>query len=223
MINLENASKKYSFGGIHTYALKQINIEINHNDFIAIMGASGSGKSTLLHILGGMDRLTDGVYKYNNDIVSAFSKNKLQQFRKENISFIFQNFALMSKYSVYENVEMPLIARNIKGRRRLVEYQLERLGILNLKNKLPNEISGGQQQRCAIARAIVSNTPVILADEPTGALDSKTSMEIMKVFKSLNKDGKTIIVVTHDIGVAKECDRIIEISDGKIFSDNQKC
>lgn len=140
----------------------------------------------------------------------------MHQFRKENISFVFQNFALMDKYTVYENVEIPLIARNIRNRRRIVMDQLEKMGIADLRRKLPSHLSGGQQQRCAIARALAADTPVLLADEPTGALDSNTGSEIMKCFEEINKNGKTVIIITHDVNIAKRCKRIIRIEDGMV-------
>ena len=216
MIKLENVIKDYVSGSTVTHALRGVDLEINSGELIAVMGTSGSGKSTLLHILGGMDNLTSGKYKFENEIVSDYNFAKLQQFRKENISFVFQNFALMNKYTVYENVEMPLLARKIKNRRKIILEQLEKMGISDLQKKLPTQISGGQQQRCAIARALAANTPVLLADEPTGALDSKTSSEIMDTLLELNKNGKTIIIVTHDPKIASLCRRVVTISDGRL-------
>lgn len=216
MIKLENVIKDYVSGSTVTHALCGVDLEINRGELIAIMGTSGSGKSTLLHILGGMDNLTSGKYQFESEIVSDYNFVKLQQFRKENISFVFQNFALMNKYTVYENVEMPLLARRIKNRRKIILEQLEKMGIYDLQKKLPTQISGGQQQRCAIARAIAANTPVLLADEPTGALDSKTSLEIMNTLLELNKNGKTIIIVTHDQKIAALCRRVVTISDGRL-------
>lgn len=178
MIKLENVTKDYVSESACTHALRGINLEISKGEFIAIMGTSGSGKSTLLHILGGMDNLTSGKYQFENEIVSDYNFAKLQQFRKKYISFVFQNFALMNKYTVYENVEMPLIARKIKNRRKMIIEQLEKMGISDLQKKLPTQLSGGQQQRCAIARALAANTPVLLADEPTGALDKKPAVRL---------------------------------------------
>lgn len=216
MIKLENITKDYVSESACTHALRGIDLDIDKGEFLAIMGTSGSGKSTLLHILGGMDNLTSGKYQFENEIVSDYNFAKLQQFRKKYISFVFQNFALMNKYTVYENVEMPLLARRIKNRRQIIMEQLEKMGIADLHKKLPAQLSGGQQQRCAIARALAANTPVLLADEPTGALDSKTSSEIVNILLDLNKQGKTIIIVTHDPKIAAHCRRVVTIDDGRL-------
>ena len=216
MIKLENVTKDYVSGSVCTNALRGVDLEIESGGLIAIMGTSGSGKSTLLNILGGMDKLTGGKYQFEDELVSDYSFAKLQQFRKKYISFVFQNFALMNKYTVYENVEMPLLARGIRNRRKIILEQLEKMGIADLQKKRPTQISGGQQQRCAIARALAANTPVLLADEPTGALDSKTSSEIMDALLQLNKNGKTIIIVTHDPNIASLCRRTVTISDGRL-------
>ncbi|EXM40703.1 peptide ABC transporter ATP-binding protein [Ruminococcus albus SY3] len=217
MIELVDVKKDYGKGDYCTHALQGITLKIEKGEYVAIVGTSGSGKSTLLHIMGGMDQLTSGVYRYNDEVVSDYSLAKLQDFRKRNISFVFQNFALMNKYTVYENVEMPLLARKEKGRKKIVMDCLERVGIENLKNKLPTQLSGGQQQRCAIARALAADTPIILADEPTGALDNKTSTEIMSCFSEIHKAGHTVIIITHDMSVASKCQRIVRIEDGKII------
>lgn len=215
MIKLESVTKDYVSGTACTHALRGVDLEIGRGEYIAIMGTSGSGKSTLLHILGGMDNLTSGKYQFEDEIVSDYSSAKLQQFRKKYISFIFQNFALMNKYTVYENVEMPLLARRIKNRRKIIMEQLEKMGIADLHKKLPSQLSGGQQQRCAIARALAANTPVLLADEPTGALDKKTSGEMMDCLEEISRE-KTIILITHDPDIAKRCKRIVRIEDGVI-------
>lgn len=216
MIKLTNVKKDYGKGDCCTHALQGINMKIEKGEFIAIVGTSGSGKSTLLHIIGGMDQLTSGEYHFENEVVSDYSLAKLQDFRKKNISFIFQNFALMNKYTIFENVEMPLLARKVKNRKKVVMDCLEKVGIEKLKNKKPTQLSGGQQQRCAIARALAANTRVILADEPTGALDNNTSAEIMSCFEEIHKEGHTIVLITHDLNIAKQCQRIIHIEDGKI-------
>lgn len=218
MIEMKNVTKIYSNGEYETLALKDINLSIKKGEFVAIMGKSGSGKSTLLNIIGCMDELTYGEYLFDNIIVNNLNRKKLDKFRKDNINFVFQNFALLNQYSVYENVEVPLLARNIKKSERkvLIEEVLKKLGILEQKDKLPVHISGGQQQRTAIARAIIAKNQLVVADEPTGALDEKNSEEILKILKALNKEGLTIVIVTHDRKVAEQANRIIELSDGKI-------
>ena len=218
MIKLENVVKIYDSQGVKTNALNGISLEIKEGEMIAIMGPSGSGKSTLLNIIGCMDKLTSGKYIYDECEVSSLKASELNAFRKKHISFVFQNFALMKDYTVYENVELPLLTRNIPGkeRKKIVNEKLELMGISDLKKKYPTRISGGQQQRCAIARALAAGNDMILADEPTGALDSKTGDEIMAVFKKVNEMGKTIIIITHDINIANKCDRVIEIVDGKL-------
>lgn len=216
MIILENIIKDYSNKEQVTHALRGIDVTIQDGEFVAIVGTSGSGKSTLLNIIGAMDHATSGKYIFDGKEITSCNLKELHKFRKENISFVFQNFALMDKYTVYENVEMPLIARHIRHRKSIVMDYLERMGIAELKNKIPSHLSGGQQQRCAIARAMAADTPVLLADEPTGALDQNTSNEIMKCFEEINKNGKTVILITHDINIANRCKRIIHIEDGKI-------
>ena len=218
MIEMKNVTKIYSNGEYETLALKDISLSIKKGEFVAIMGKSGSGKSTLLNIIGCMDELTNGEYLFDDIILNNLNRKKLDKFRKDNINFVFQNFALMNQYSVYENVEVPLLARNIKKSERkvLIEEVLKKLGILEQKDKLPVHISGGQQQRTAIARAIIAKNQLLVADEPTGALDEKNSEEILKILKALNKEGLTIVIVTHDRKVAEQANRIIELSDGKI-------
>ncbi|MGN0375235.1 MAG: ABC transporter ATP-binding protein [Butyrivibrio sp.] len=216
MIVLENIVKDYVNKEQTTHALRGINLTINDGEFTAIVGASGSGKTTLLNIVGGMDIATSGRYLFNGENIAEYKPNQLHKFRKTNISFVFQNFALMDSYNVYENVEMPLLARNIKNRKKTVMDLLDKMGIADLKKKLPSQISGGQQQRCAIARALAADTPILLADEPTGALDTNTGNEIINCFEEINKVGKTVILITHDADIAKHCKRIIRIEDGRI-------
>ncbi|CDE45716.1 macrolide export ATP-binding/permease protein MacB [Clostridium sp. CAG:411] len=220
MITLKNITKDYGKEDACTHAIRGINLDIEKGEFLGIVGSSGSGKSTLLHILGGMDLATSGEYLFQGENVASFSERKLHEFRKQNISFVFQNFALMNRYTVYENVEMPLRARYIKNRKAQVMEQLEKMGIAHLKDKMPLQLSGGQQQRCAIARALVSDTPVLLADEPTGALDQRTGNDIMNYFEEINDTGKTVILITHDLAIANRCKRIVRIEDGLLVQND---
>lgn len=219
MIELKNIKKIYKNGDCKTIALNGMNLNIEKGEFVAIMGKSGSGKSTLLNIIGCMDTITSGEYLYNSVEINKLNKRKIEKYRKENISFVFQNYSLINEYTVYENIEVPLLARNVKKseRKKRINDVIESLDIKDIVNKKTSDISGGQQQRTAIARAIVANTNIILADEPTGALDENTSKDIMKLFKKINKQGYTIIMVTHDIEMANNADRIIRISDGVII------
>ena len=220
MIKLIHVKKDYTEGGVVTNALKDINLEVKDGEFVAIMGASGSGKSTLLHILGGMDKLTSGEYYYNDEAVHDMSMGRLNIFRRDHVSFVFQNAALMKYYTVAENIEMPLLSMNVgkKERKKIIEEKMEAVGIAHLAKKLPIHISGGEQTRTAIARALAGDNELLLADEPTGALDQTTGKEIMEVFKKVHEMGKTIILITHDSNVAAYADRIIRIEDGKIIN-----
>lgn len=220
MIKLIHVKKDYTEGGVITNALKDINLEVKDGEFVAIMGASGSGKSTLLHILGGMDKLTSGEYYYNDEAVHGMSMGRLNIFRRDHVSFVFQNAALMKYYTVAENIEMPLLSMNVgkKERKKIIEEKMEAVGIAHLAKKLPIHISGGEQTRTAIARALAGDNELLLADEPTGALDQTTGKEIMEVFKKVHEMGKTIILITHDPNVAAYADRIIRIEDGKIIN-----
>lgn len=220
MIKLIHVKKDYTEGGVITNALKDINLEVKDGEFVAIMGASGSGKSTLLHILGGMDKLTSGEYYYNDEAVHDMSMGRLNIFRRDHVSFVFQNAALMKYYTVAENIEMPLLSMNVgkKERKKIIEEKMEDVGIAHLAKKLPIHISGGEQTRTAIARALAGDNELLLADEPTGALDQTTGKEIMEVFKKVHEMGKTIILITHDPNVAAYADRIIRIEDGKIIN-----
>ena len=220
MIKLKHVKKDYTEGGVITNALKDINLEVKDGEFVAIMGASGSGKSTLLHILGGMDKLTSGEYFYNDEAVHDMSMGRLNIFRRDHVSFVFQNAALMKYYTVAENIEMPLLSMNVgkKERKKIIEEKMEAVGIAHLAKKLPIHISGGEQTRTAIARALAGDNELLLADEPTGALDQTTGKEIMEVFKKVHEMGKTIILITHDPNVAAYADRIIRIEDGKIIN-----
>lgn len=218
MIRLQNLTKTYKGGGAAVEALRGVNLDIGTGEYIAVMGKSGSGKSTLLHIIGLMDECSGGHYFYNDMAVDALSRKEKDAFRKKHISFVFQNYALMKYYTVFENVEIPLIAKGIKkkDRKPMVEAVMEQVGIAELRNKLSVNISGGQMQRCAIARALASDNDILLADEPTGALDVKTGEEIMEVFDRIRTPDRTIIIVTHNTEVAGRTDRIVEIEDGVV-------
>lgn len=222
MIKLEKITKIYNAGDLEVRALDGVDLNIEDGEMLAVMGPSGSGKSTMLNILGLMDITTSGNYIVDDTKINELSNKARHVFRKEHISFVFQNFALMSRYTVFENIELPLLARKIKkaDRKKIVEHNMELVGIKELSKKYPSQISGGQQQRCAIARALAAGNDIILADEPTGALDQKTGQEIINIFKKINELGKTVIIVTHDINVANQCKRIINIVDGKI-EDNK--
>ena len=220
MIKLKNIIKKYTNGSEELVALNGINIEIEKGDFVAIMGASGSGKTTLLNIVGCMDTATDGEYLFDDISVHNLTQSEKDEFRKNHIGFIFQNFALLKDYTVKENIEVPLRAKGIKKKERdsMTKEILKRVDLSEYEKSLPTKISGGQQQRVAIARALVSGASLILADEPTGALDSKTGQEIMNLLIKMNsEENKTILLVTHDEKIAAQAKRIIKLEDGKII------
>lgn len=217
MIELREVKKVYGSGEQETQALRGVNLSIAEGELVAIMGTSGSGKSTLLHLVGGLDCVTSGELIFRGEDISKYDRRRLHEYRKKNISFVFQNFELIPDYTVYQNVEIPLLARKIRNRKERIFRCLKEMQIEDLAQKKVTQISGGQQQRCAIARALVADTSVLLADEPTGALDKGTSGEIMDVLQRVNRDNKkTIIIVTHDPEVAKACDRILMLEDGKI-------
>lgn len=216
MIQLRSIHKIYQSYENETHALKNVSFIIGQGEMVAITGTSGSGKSTLLNILGGLDLPTSGEYFFDRQEVSKMNNQELHAFRKHNVGFVFQNFALIGRYSAYENMELPLVARGIKNRREIVMNCMKKLGIDNLAGKKPAHLSGGQQQRVAIGRALVSDAPMLLCDEPTGSLDEKTSGEVMELLNEINREGKTIIVVTHDLRIAERCNRRIKIEDGEI-------
>lgn len=219
MIRLKNISKRYLLGEVITNALNNVSLTIADGEFAAIMGTSGSGKSTLLNIIGCMDVPTSGEYHLDDRLVSELKSKELSEIRNKKISFVFQNFALMEKYTAYENIELPLINGRVPAKKRQTKVReaASRLEIEDQLRKLPKQMSGGQQQRVAIARALASGAEIILADEPTGALDKKTGAEVMEILKELNSEGKTIVIVTHDPIIAERADRIITISDGRII------
>jgi putative ABC transport system ATP-binding protein len=218
MIRLENVKKVYKGDMFETVALEGVSFEIADGSFVAIMGESGSGKTTLMNVIGAIDKPTEGKI-YIDDVDIAHSPQKVvDMVRKKNMCFVFQHFALMSQYTVFENIESPLTARNINKteRKKIVLEVAKELGIDDLLRKYPNQISGGQRQRTAIARAMAADCRIIFADEPTGALDHDNSVNIMDIFKTLNEKGKTIIVITHDKNVADYADTIIKLSDGRV-------
>ena len=222
MIEIKNLYKTYNYGKPNAFeALKDVSLTINDGEMVAIIGKSGAGKSTLMHILGCIDDFEKGQYIFNGKDISKVNEKKSAAIRNSEIGIVLQEFALMEQYTVLENVIMPLFFTPKSGRRSEKEKRaleiLKRLEMDEYAHKKVNKLSGGQKQRVAIARAMINNPSVLLADEPTGALDGKTTDEIMKVFRNLNKNGTTVIIITHDMEVAGMCDRIIEISDGKII------
>lgn len=223
MIKLTDVKKAYKSGNTVYPALNGISLTIDDGEYTAIVGTSGSGKSTLLNIIGGMDTVTEGQYFYNDKEISKLKPHELHLFRKNNVSFIFQRFALLNQYSVYENVEIPLLAKGVpkKERKEKIIKTLMQVGIQDLYKKKPGELSGGEQQRCAIARALVSDSSIVLADEPTGSLDKATGLKIMDLLEELHKQGKTLIIVTHDMEIASHADRLIQIEDGRILEDTK--
>ncbi len=209
-------------GEVNVEALGGVSFQIEEQEFVAIIGPSGSGKSTLMHILGCLDQPTAGNYFLDNEDVSRVSDDKLAEIRNKKIGFVFQQFNLLPKATILQNVSVPLIYAGVRGRRKqqhLAEKALQMVGLGDRMNHRPNEVSGGQRQRVAIARALINNPSLILADEPTGNLDSKTGKEIMKIFHQLNKEGHTIIMVTHNQEIANQAQRVIQIRDGLIQRD----
>ena len=221
LIELKNIRKEYRNDMMVTPALSNIDLCVDAGEFVVVMGTSGSGKTTLLNIVGCMDVPTSGTYLFNQEDLSRVKEKKLASVRGNNISFVFQHFALIDDYTVYENVEVPLMKRPIfrSVRKEKVLDALDTVDILKLAKKKPTHISSGQKQRVAIARVIACGADVILADEPTGALDSATGKEIMQIFLELNKAGKTIILITHDRQIASYAQRLITIHDGRIQND----
>lgn len=221
LIQLQDICKVYNPGENEVRALDHINLEIKEGELVAIIGQSGSGKSTLMNMLGCLDVPTSGLYYLHGQDVSHLKDNELSAIRNKEIGFIFQGFNLIANLNAIENVELPLIYRGIgkQERRKLAKEALEMVGLAHRMDHKPSEMSGGQQQRVAIARAIAAKPPVILADEPTGNLDSASSKEILQILKDLHSGGRTVILITHDDGIAEQAHRIIRIMDGKIESD----
>ena len=224
MIKVNNLEKIYRTEEVETVALNRISFEINNGEFVAIMGPSGCGKSTLLNIIGLLDDLDGGVFEFNAVDVSKFNERKRAEMRKHNIGFVFQSFNLIDELTVFENVELPLIYTGVSSseRKRIVDEVLDKIQIAHRRNHYPQQLSGGQQQRVAVARAVVNKPKLILADEPTGNLDSRNGNEVMQLLTDLNEQGTTIIMVTHSEHDARYTHRIINMLDGQIVTQNIK-
>lgn len=224
IIQLKQVTKSYVMGSEFLKILKGINLEIFKNEYVALMGPSGSGKSTLMNILGCLDTLTSGQYVLNGNDISKMSEDALADVRNKEIGFVFQQFNLLPRLTAVENVALPLVYAGIgkKKRTEMALDVLEKVGLADRAHHKPNEMSGGQGQRVAVARALVNNPSIILADEPTGNLDTKTSIEIMNIFSKIQADGNTVILVTHEEDIAKHAKRIIRLRDGLIESDRKE-
>ena len=224
VINLQQIKKSYDMGGAEeVHALQGVSVQIRKNEYVAIMGPSGSGKSTLMNIIGCLDTPTSGLYEFNGVNVSEMNDNQLAKVRNKEIGFVFQTFNLLARSNALHNVELPLIYGGVSSsdRKRLAREALEHVGLGDRQNHKPNELSGGQRQRVAVARALVNKPSILLADEPTGNLDSKTGDEIMILFEELHRQGNTIILVTHEEYIAEHAHRIIRIRDGVVESDQK--
>ncbi len=221
IIEINHLSKSYELGGETVHALQEVSLQINEGDFLSIIGPSGSGKSTFMNMLGCLDKPDTGEYLLDGKNVTTMKDHELAVIRNVKIGFIFQNFNLLNKYTALENVELPLVYRGIsvKERRDTAIECLEMVGLGDRQYHLPTQLSGGQQQRVAIARALAGNPSVLLADEPTGALDSKTGKEVLKLLKELNEKGHIIILITHDLEVARKAKRVVRIQDGQLFEN----
>ena len=221
LIEVRDLSKIYQIGTIEVPALRNANLQIDHNEYVAIMGPSGSGKSTLMNLIGCLDTPTNGTYKLNGSLVSEMDDDDLADIRNREIGFVFQTFNLLPRATSLHNVELPLVYSGLSAaeRREKAESALDRVGLADRMEHKPNELSGGQRQRVAIARALVNNPSIILADEPTGNLDTKTGEEIMTIFEDLHRQGNTIILVTHEESIAEHSRRILRLRDGIIETD----
>ena len=222
IIHMENIEKTYKMGGVDIRALDGISFDIEDGEMPAITGPSGSGKSTLMHIIGCLDHADVGRYILAGEDVSQLSPNQLAEIRNRRIGFVFQTFNLLARMNALENVELPLLYAGNNHAKAQAEEALKIVGLADRMTHEPNQLSGGQRQRVAIARAIVTNPAIILADEPTGNLDTKTGDEILALFRELNKQGRTVIVVTHEPDVAKQCSRLIHLRDGRIVHHDEK-
>ncbi|WP_294741361.1 ABC transporter ATP-binding protein [uncultured Exiguobacterium sp.] len=218
VVDLQGIQKTYGEGTNRHIVLDRVSLTIEAGEYVTILGPSGSGKSTLMNIIGCLDVASSGVYRLQEQLVHDLSEDQLATIRNEEIGFIFQQFQLLPRMSVLQNVELPLIYAGVSGKERRARSLelLERVGLTDKADALPSQLSGGQQQRVAIARALVTRPTILLADEPTGALDQKTGKQIMELFESLSEEGKTIIMITHDVNIAKQARRIIQIEDGQV-------
>ena len=223
MIRLENVNKVYRTERVETLALQNINLDVAPGEFVSIMGPSGCGKSTLLNLIGLLDAPSSGALALDGAEVGKWNDRKLAGFRNEKLGFVFQSFHLVPDLKVVDNVEIPLLYRSTNGtpRRKLAQAALDRVGLASRVHHFPTQLSGGQQQRVAIARAIVGKPRILLADEPTGNLDSRTSVEIMAIFQALNDDGKTVVLITHEPDIAQHAKRIVHVKDGLIQQDER--
>ena len=223
VIDIRGLTKVYHLGEVDVRALDGVDLDVGEGEFIAIMGPSGSGKSTLMNIIGCLDRPTDGTYVLDGADVSSLSRDQRAIIRNAKIGFVFQSFNLLARTSAMENVELPLLygdlALSKKERHRAAREALHRVGLAGREGNTPSQLSGGQQQRVAIARALVTNPAILLADEPTGNLDSRTSIEIMAIFQALNDEGKTIVLITHESDIAQHAKRVVTVRDGRIQQD----
>lgn len=224
LIRIERLSKQYRMGGETLKALDEVSLNVRHGDFVAIIGPSGSGKSTLMNVVGCLDSATSGKYWLDGEEVSRLRDNKLAEIRNRKIGFIFQNFNLLTKLTAYENVELPLIYRGVplRERKEQVVGALRKVGLEERMGHRPVELSGGQQQRVAIARALAGSPPMLLADEPTGALDTKTGKEVMGLIRELNELGHTIVLITHDLEISRQAKRVVRIQDGKLSEEEER-
>jgi len=221
MIELENITKVYRMGKVDVPALRGVTLSIKQGEILAIIGASGSGKSTLMHIIGCLDKPTVGRYLFEGADVSRLNDNKLAEMRNKKFGFVFQEYNLLSRASALSNVELPLVYSGSRNSHKRAMEALERVGLAERAKHKPTELSGGEQQRVAIARALVNNPAIILADEPTGNLDSAVTAEIISIFHQLNRDGITVVIVTHEMDIASQTQRIIRLYDGKVISDEK--
>jgi putative ABC transport system ATP-binding protein len=224
LIRLDRVAKVYRMGDVEVHALRGVSLTIEQGEFTAVMGASGSGKSTLMNIIGLLDRPSGGAYLLEGEEVSTLSTERLAEVRNRTIGFVFQSFNLLSRTSALENVELPLLYAGANGaeRHRRAAASLDRVGLASRADHHPNQMSGGQQQRVAIARALVTEPRVILADEPTGNLDSRTSVEVMALFQELGRSGITVVLVTHESDIAQYASRVIQMRDGRVLSDERQ-